>query len=148
MENIKIKASEIVDNAHKSLFETFNEIDEITEYNQKKVLDAFYNNKIGEEHFYTVTGYGHDDIGRDALDRVFADAFRAEAAIVRPHFVSGSHTIACALFGVLRHGDRLVSIAGEPYDTMQQIIGSRPNCDDFSSSLMGHGVKYSEIRLF
>ena len=147
MENIKIKASEIVDNAHKSLFETFNEIDEITEYNQKKVLDAFYNNKIGEEHFYTVTGYGHDDIGRDALDKVFADAFRAEAAIVRPHFVSGSHTIACALFGVLRYGDRLVSIAGEPYDTMQQIIGSRPNCDDFSSSLMGHGVKYSEIPL-
>ena len=147
MENIKEKANNIVDNAHKSLFERFNEIDEITEYNQAKVLEAFYNNKIGEEHFYTVTGYGHDDIGREALDKVFADTFKCESAIVRPHFVSGTHTLACALFGVLRHGDRLVSIAGEPYDTMQQIIGSRPNCDDFNCSLMGHGVKYSEVPL-
>ena len=141
------KAIEIVNQAHESLFETFEQIHKITEYNQQKVLEAFYNNKIGEEHFYTVTGYGHDDMGREALDKVFADVFGAESAIVRPHFVSGSHTIACALFGVLRYGDRLVSIAGEPYDTMQQIIGSRPNCDDFDSSLMGHGVKYSEVPL-
>lgn len=147
MENIKEKANNIVNSAHKSLFEIFNQIDEITEYNQAKVLEAFYKNKIGEEHFYTVTGYGHDDMGREALDKVFADTFKAESAIVRPHFVSGSHTIACALFGVLRHNDRLVSIAGEPYDTMQQIIGCRPNCDDFDTSLMGHGVKYSEVPL-
>lgn len=147
MENIKEKANNIVDNAHKSLFKTFNKIDEITEFNQAKVLNAFYNNKIGEEHFYTVTGYGHDDMGREALDKVFADAFKAQAAIVRPHFVSGSHTIACALFGVLRHNNKLISIAGEPYDTMQQIIGCRPNCDDFETSLMGHGVKYDEVPL-
>ncbi len=140
------KAEQIVEKAHNSLTDTFKEIDKITEYNQKKVLDAFYKNKIGEEHFYTVTGYGHDDIGRSALDNVFKDAFKTEAAIVRPHFVSGSHTIACALFGVLRYGDRLVSIAGEPYDTMQQIIGSRKE-DDFDTSLMGHGVKYSEVPL-
>ena len=136
----------IVDNAEKELKERFSKIDEITEYNQKKVLNAFYKNKIGEEHFYTVTGYGHDDLGREALDNVFADTFKCEAAIVRPHFVSGTHTIACALFGVLRHNDRLVSIAGEPYDTMQEVIGSR-KCDDFDTSLMGHGVKYSEIPL-
>ncbi len=147
MEDLKQKANEIVENAQNSIKDIFEYIDEITEYNQKKVLDAFYNNKIGEEHFYTVTGYGHDDMGREALDKVFADTFKTESAIVRPHFVSGSHTIACALFGVLRHGDRLVSIAGEPYDTMQQIIGSRQNCDDFDTSLMGHGVKYSEIPL-
>ena len=147
MEDLKLKANEIVDKAHNSIKDIFEYIDEITEYNQKKVLDAFYNNKIGEEHFYTVTGYGHDDIGREALDKVFADTFKTEAAIVRPHFVSGSHTIACALFGVLRYGDRLVSIAGEPYDTMQQIIGCRENCDDFDTSLMGHGVKYSEVPL-
>ena len=143
---IKNKAIEIVDNAHKSLFEIFNKIDEIAEYNQKKVLEAFYNNKIGEEHFYTVTGYGHDDMGREALDNVYADVFKCESAIVRPHFVSGTHTLACALFGVLRYGDRLVSIAGEPYDTMQQVIGSRLS-DDFSSSLIGHGIKYSEVPL-
>lgn len=140
------KANEIVERAQESLFETFREIDKITEYNQKKVLDAFYKNKIGEEHFYTVTGYGHDDLGREALDKTYADAFNTEAAIVRPHFVSGSHTIACALFGVLRYGDRLVSIAGEPYDTMQQIIGSRKE-DDFETSLIGQGVKYSEVPL-
>lgn len=145
--SLKQKAIDIVESAQNSIKHIFDEIDQIAEYNQKKVLDAFYKNKIGEEHFYTVTGYGHDDIGREALDKVFADAFNAEAAIVRPHFVSGTHTIACALFGVLRHNDRLVSIAGEPYDTMQQVIGSRPNCDDFSSSLMGHGVKYSEVPL-
>ena len=147
MENYKQQAEAIVEKAHDSLTETFKEIDKITEFNQKKVLDSFYKNKIGEEHFYTVTGYGHDDIGREALDNVYKDVFKTEAAIVRPHFVSGSHTIACALFGVLRHNDRLVSIAGEPYDTMQQIIGSRENCDDFDTSLMGHGVKYSEVPL-
>ena len=117
--NFNARANEIVNNAHISLLRIFECIHDITEYNQKKVLDAFYNNKIGEEHFYTVTGYGHDDMGREALDKVYADVFKTEAAIVRPHFVSGSHTIACALFGVLRHGDRLVSIAGEPYDTYQ-----------------------------
>lgn len=140
------KANEIVERAQEALVETFNKIDKIAEYNQKKVLDAFYNNKIGEEHFYTVTGYGHDDLGRDALDKVYADAFHTEAAIVRPHFVSGSHTIACALFGVLRYGDRLVSIAGTPYDTMEQIIGCR-KADDYDTSLMGHGVKYSQVPL-
>lgn len=136
----------IVDEAENSLRDRFLEIDKITEYNQKKVLDAFYNNKIGEEHFYTVTGYGHDDLGREALDKVFADTFKCESAIVRPHFVSGTHTLACALFGVLHYGDRLVSVAGEPYDTMQEVIGSR-KCEDFDTTLIGHGVKYTEIPL-
>ena len=122
MENIKEKANLIVEKAQNSIKDIFEKLDEINEYNQEKVLKAFQENKIGEEHFYTVTGYGHDDIGREALDKVFADTFGTEAAIVRPHFVSGSHTIACALFGVLRHGDRLVSIAGKPYDTMRLLF--------------------------
>ena len=147
MENyFSIQANKIVDEAHEKLYDTFKEIDKITEYNQKKVLDSFYKNKIGEEHFYTVTGYGHDDLGRSALDNVFKDTFKTEAAIVRPHFVSGSHAIACALFGVLKYNDRLVSVAGEPYDTMQQIIGSRKE-DDFETSLIGRGIKYSEVPL-
>lgn len=136
----------VIDTAEKSLKKTFESLDKIAEFNQKKVLDAFKKNKIGEEHFYTVTGYGHDDMGREALDNVFKDAFSCEAAIVRPHFVSGSHTIACALFGVLRYNDELISIAGSPYDTMQQIIGCRKE-DDFDTSLMGKGVKYKEIPL-
>ncbi len=146
MPNFNKEASEIVNNAQKELISRFEKIDETAEHNQKKVLNAFIKNKIAEHHFYTVTGYGHDDIGRSALDCVYADTFGCESAIVRPHFVSGTHTLACALFGVLRYNDRLVSIAGEPYDTMQEVIGSRKS-DDFSSSLMGHGIKYDEVPL-
>ena len=146
MEDFEKKAKDIVDCAQENCESIFKKIDEIAEYNQKKVLRAFNKNKIGEEHFYTVTGYGHDDLGREALDKVFADVFRAESAIVRPHFVSGTHTLACALFGNLKYGDRLVSIAGSPYDTMQQVIGSR-KCDDFDTSLIGNGIKYDEIPL-
>ena len=143
---MKNEAQKIIENAQNSIEKTFKEIDFIAEYNQEKVLKAFQKNKIGEEHFYTVTGYGHDDIGRAALDNVFADVFRAEAAIVRPHFASGTHTLACALFGNLHYGDKLISIAGSPYDTMQQVIGCR-KCDDFETSLMGNGIKYNEIPL-
>ena len=139
----KSLANNLVDSAHNSLFECFNKLDEIAEYNQKKVLNAFYKNKIGEHHFYTVTGYGHDDMGREALDNVFSDAFNCESAIVRPHFVSGTHTLACALFGVLKHNDKLISIAGEPYDTMQQVIGSR-KCDDFDESFLEDICKKAE----
>lgn len=143
---MKNEAQKIIENAQNSIEKTFKEIDFIAEYNQEKVLKAFQKNKIGEEHFYTVTGYGHDDIGRAALDNVFADVFRAQAAIVRPHFASGTHTLACALFGNLHYGDKLISIAGSPYDTMQQVIGCR-KCDDFETSLMGNGIKYDEIPL-
>lgn len=138
---------ELVNKAESELIQEFREIDKIAEFNQKKVLDAFYKNKIGEEHFYTVTGYGHDDLGREALDNVFADALGAEAAIVRPHFVSGTHTLACVLFGLLHYGDHMVSIAGAPYDTMEEIIGKRENDKYHESSLMGHGVEYSEVPL-
>ena len=95
---MKNEAQKIIENAQNSIEKTFKEIDFIAEYNQEKVLKAFQKNKIGEEHFYTVTGYGHDDIGRAALDNVFADVFRAQAAIVRPHFASGTHTLACFIW--------------------------------------------------
>ena len=111
----KEKARQIVNEAEEEIKYLFKKTDEIAEYNQEKVLNAFRRNKIGEEHFYTVTGYGHDDLGREALDNVFKDTFNTEAAIVRPHFVSGTHTIACALFGVLRPNDALLSIAGSPF---------------------------------
>ena len=83
-------------------------------------------------------------MGREALDKVFADVFKAEKAIVRNHFVSGTHTLACCLFGNLRHGEKLISVAGAPYDTMEEVIGKR---GDFRSSLMGHGVSYDEVDL-
>lgn len=122
----------------------FDIIDEIRDFNQKKVLDAFIDNKVAPEHFYTVSGYGHDDLGREILDRVFAQAFKAEKAIVRNHFVSGTHALACCLMGVLRYGDKLVSVAGAPYDTMEEVIGTR---GDKRASLIGHGVLYDEVPL-
>lgn len=139
---ILTKPTILIEEAQNALAERFKEIDEIAEFNQEKVLKAFINNKIGEEHFYTVTGYGHDDMGREALDNVFRDIFKAEKAIVRPHFVSGTHAISCCLFGVLRHGDTLVSVTGAPYDTMETVIGHKTKSKE---SLIGHGINYFEI---
>ena len=136
--------NKIIELAEEKVQQYFKQVDKVKEFNQKKVLEAFRKNKIGLEHFATVSGYGHDDMGREALDKTFADAFSAEAAIVRNHFVSGTHAIACALFGNLRHGEKLVSVVGTPYDTMEEVIGTRGN---YRASLMGHGVKYEEIPL-
>lgn len=122
----------------------FDTIDEIRDYNQKKVLDAFIKNKVAAEHFMTVSGYGHDDLGRETLDKVYAQVFKAQKAIVRNHFVSGTHALACALMGNLRYGEKLISVAGAPYDTMQEVIGTR---GDRRASLIGHGVLYEEIPL-
>lgn len=126
------------------LAEQFEIIDEIRDFNQKKVLDAFVENKVAAEHFMTVSGYGHDDLGREVLDKVFAQVFKAEKAVVRNHFVSGTHALACCLFGNLRHGEKLISVAGAPYDTMEEVIGTR---GDVRASLIGHGVLYEEIPL-
>lgn len=131
-------------NIEGQLAEQFQIIDEIRDFNQKKVLDAFVDNKVAPEHFYTVSGYGHDDMGREVLDKVYAQVFKAEKAIVRNHFVSGTHALACALMGNLRYGEKLISVAGAPYDTMQEVIGTR---GDVRASLIGHGVLYDEIPL-
>ena len=136
--------NDIIEKSEKAIIAQFQRIDKIKEHNQEKVLSAFQKNKIGAEHFFTVSGYGHDDLGREAIDKVFADAFHAEKAIVRNHFVSGTHTLACALFGNLRYGEKLISVAGKPYDTMEEVIGTR---GDKRASLIGHGVKYEEIPL-
>lgn len=131
-------------NIEKDLETQFEKINDIRDFNQKKVLDAFVDNKVAAEHFMTVSGYGHDDLGREVLDKVFAQAFKAEKAVVRNHFVSGTHTLACCLMGNLRYGEKLVSVAGTPYDTMEEVIGTR---GDRRASLMGHGVLYEEIPL-
>lgn len=134
----------IINAAEAKVKKYFELVDEIKEYNQEKVLNAFIKNKIGLEHFASVSGYGHDDMGREALDRVFADVFKAEKAVVRNHFVSGTHTLACCLFGNLRYGEKLISVAGSPYDTMEEVIGKRGNK---RASLIGHGVSYDEVPL-
>lgn len=133
-----------INKAEKKLSRIFDELELIRDLNQEKVLKAYKDVRIGEEHFFSVSGYGHDDLGREAIDRVYAQVFNCEAAIVRNQFVSGTHALACALFGNLRHGDKLVSVAGAPYDTMEEVIGKRGN---IKASLKGHGVDYEEIPL-
>lgn len=123
----------------------FEALEEIRDYNQEKVLRAFIDNKVAPEHFYTVSGYGHDDLGKEILDNVFAQVFKAEAALTRNHFVSGTHTLSCALFGNLRYGEKLVSVTGTPYDTMQEVIGTVGGGK--RESLIGHGVLYDEVAL-
>ncbi len=138
---------EIIKQAEQDIQEQFEIIDNIRDYNQEKVLNAFIKNKVAPEHFYTVSGYGHDDLGREVLDKVFADTFKAEKALVRIHFASGTHTLACALFGNLKSGDKLVSIAGAPYDTMQEVIGTMGDEETKRASLIGNGVLYDEVPL-
>lgn len=140
-----MNSKEIIKKAEQELKEQFEIIDEIRDYNQEKVLNAFIENKVAPEHFYTVSGYGHDDMGREVLDKVFADVFKAEKAIARIHFASGTHTLACVLFGNLRPGDKLVSVVGAPYDTMQEVIGTLGDDYTKEDSLIAHGVLYDEV---
>ena len=142
-----MNSKEMIRKAQDSLKEQFEIIEDIRDYNQEKVLEAFFDNKVAPEHFYTVSGYGHDDLGREVLDKVYAQVFKAEKALVRIHFASGTHTLACALFGNLKHGDKLISVAGEPYDTMQEVIGTMGDNETKCSSLIGNGVIYDEVPL-
>jgi cystathionine beta-lyase family protein involved in aluminum resistance len=109
-----------------------------------RVLDAFAAERVGVQHFGSVSGYGHGDQGRDVLDRVFARVLQAEAAAVRLQFVSGTHAIAAALYGVLRPGDRLLALTGRPYDTLEEVIGIRGSGQ---GSLAEFGVRYDELPL-
>ena len=138
---------EIIKKAEKDLHEIFEKTEDIRDYNQEKVLNAFIENRVAPEHFYTVSGYGHDDMGREVLDKVFADVFKAEKALVRIHFASGTHTLACCLFGNLRPGDKLISVVGSPYDTMQEVIGTLGDDETKEDSLIAHGIIYEEVPL-
>ena len=142
-----MNSKEIIKQAENSLQKEFEIIDEIRDFNQEKVLNAFIENRVAPEHFYTVSGYGHDDIGREVLDKVFAEIFKAEKAIARIHFASGTHTLACCLFGNLRPGNKLISVAGTPYDTMQEVIGTAGDDETKEDSLIAHGILYEEIEL-
>ncbi|MBE9076127.1 methionine gamma-lyase family protein [Romeria aff. gracilis LEGE 07310] len=122
----------------------FYEIDLQVKANLERVLAAFRQHRVGAHHFASVSGYGHDDLGRQTLDRVFASAMQAEAAAVRVQFVSGTHAIACALFGVLRPGDEMLAIAGPPYDTLEEVIGLRGKGQ---GSLKEFGITYRELPL-
>lgn len=122
----------------------FREVDRIVDHNQWKVIEAFQRHQVSDFHFAGSTGYAYNDRGREVLDLVYADVFGAEAALVRPHFASGTHTIATALFGVLRPGDELLYITGRPYDTLHKVIGTP---GDGSGSLQDYGIRYHEAAL-
>ncbi|WP_142826672.1 aminotransferase class I/II-fold pyridoxal phosphate-dependent enzyme [Planococcus soli] len=118
--------------------------DEIAYVNQKKVLDAFQQQRVSDHHFNPSTGYGYDDEGRDTLERVYADVFKAEAALVRPQIISGTHAITISLFGVLRPGDELLYLTGKPYDTLDSIVfGGEKD----TGSLKDFGISYQHVAL-
>lgn len=119
----------------------FEKIDDISTQNTFNILKAFAKHQISDYHFRSTTGYGYGDAGRDKLDEVWADVFGSEKALVRSHFVSGTHALATVLFGLLRPGDELISVTGAPYDTMQTVIG----ISGTPGSLIEHGITYNEI---
>lgn len=122
----------------------FEKIEEIKEYNQKKVLEAFIKCGVSESHFTATTGYGYNDRGRDTLDKVYSTAFSTQDALVRHNFVNGTHALTVALFGILRPGDEIISITGTPYDTLKSVIGSE---SDDEGSLKNFGISFKYVEL-
>ena len=141
---ISEQAREFVWNAEHQLDGVFQRIDSVESVTQMRVLEAFQNHGVAARHFAPTTGYGYDDIGRDTLDLVFADALQAEAALVRPQFVNGTHAIFTALAGLTEPGDAILSITGSPYDTLEEAIGIR---GDAPQSLSRFGVTFEQIPL-
>lgn len=129
--------------AEEALKDKFKEIDELETLNSIKVLNAFKKYKVSTTHFNETTGYGYDDIGRDTIEKIFAEVLGSEDALVRSQFISGSHALTVAFFALLRPNDLLLSITGTPYDTLHEVIGIKQN----NSSLISFGVKYDEIDL-
>ena len=141
--NIKEEAYKLVLESEKKLKTYFEKIDEISLFNSLKVLKAFHNNNVSEIHFNATTGYGYNDLGRDTIEKVYADIFKSEDAIVRNQFISGSHALSVTLFALLRPNDTLLSITGLPYDTLHEVIGIKEN----KSSLKSFGVNYEQVDL-
>lgn len=139
MENV----SNFIYEEEKKLKEQFDKIDSLVYRNSLKVLNAFHKNNLSESHFSSTTGYGYNDIGRDTIEKIFADVFKCEDALVRSQFISGSHALTVCLFALLRPNDTLLSISGLPYDTLHEVIGIKEN----KSSLKSYGIHYEQIDL-
>lgn len=136
---------QLAEQAEQIAAQKFAEIDANAAYNGEKVLAAFIKNRVSEPCFYGSTGYGYGDIGRETLDKVYAQVLDAEDALVRHTFVSGTHALSVALFGVLRPGDKLLAVTGKPYDTLEEVIGISGTPGN--GSLMDYGVEYGEVPL-
>jgi cystathionine beta-lyase family protein involved in aluminum resistance len=135
---------QIVTETEEQIKEIHQDIDSLAEKNQFRVLEAYRKHKVSDSHFIPTTGYGYDDMGRDTLERIYADVFGAEAGLVRPQIISGTHAISISLFGILRPDDELLYITGKPYDTLEEIVGIRGNGN---GSLKDFKIEYNSVDL-
>ena len=133
----------LIKTKEKDLKDIFENLEEISYINSKKVLDAFHEYNLSELHFTQTTGYGYGDIGREIIEKIYSHIFKSEDALVRNQFVSGSHALSVALFAILRPNDTLLSITGLPYDTLHEVIGINEN----KSSLKSYNINYEQIDL-
>ncbi|MBS4199053.1 methionine gamma-lyase family protein [Bacillus sp. FJAT-49732] len=134
----------IIEEVENQILPIHREIERMIEINQYRVLKSFQDNRVSDTYFTPSTGYGYGDIGRDALEKIYADVFGAEAGLVRPQIISGTHAISIALFGVLRPGDELLYITGKPYDTLEEVVGIR---GENNGSLKEFGIGYNCVKL-
>lgn len=144
--HISPKAVDYVDTVETSIKNQLAQRDKMAEYHQYRVIKAMQNAGLSDRHFHPATGYGYDDIGREVVEKIYAEVFGAEAALVRPHISSGTHAISLCLYGVLRPGDELLSISGDPYDTIRSVIGAHGE-EAGTGTLKDFGVKYHQIAL-
>lgn len=135
----------LIDSCEKSVKSQFERIEEIAQLNEMKVMKAFSDNRLSSEYFVASSGYGTDDIGRDMLDKIYAQVFEAEDALVRHNFISGTHTLSTMLFAVLRPGDLVVAITGKPYDTLEEVVGITGEAG--RGSLADFGISYMQVDL-
>ena len=142
--NISSEVLELIEKSETEVSSGFRELDDIMAFNQYKVLEAFQKNNIRDMHFSWNTGYGYDDPGRDAVERVFADVFNTESTLVRPIIVNGTHALTLTLTGILRPGDQLIYCTGAPYDTLEEVIGIR---GEGKGSLKEYGITYKQVEL-
>ena len=135
-------AKNFVDNIEKKLYSSIQDKTNSVTFKLEKILKAFSDSHLNVQHFASLTGYGHGDLGRDTIDKIFADVLEAEKAAVRLQFVSGTHAITSSLFGVLRPGDIFLSVTGRPYESLEEVIGLR---ETGQGSLIEFGINYEEI---
>jgi len=137
------KILDLAKDCEEKLINVHKELDEICEFNSNKVLSAFISENVSESHFSATTGYGYGDAGREVIERIYANIFKAEAALVRNQFISGTHALTTAFFALLRPGDTILSITGKPYDTLDEVIGLTQN----NSSLKSFNINYEQVDL-
>ncbi|MDU5988750.1 aminotransferase class I/II-fold pyridoxal phosphate-dependent enzyme [Anaerococcus vaginalis] len=141
---IDTKIENYIEKIDLDLEDKYKKLDKISEYNQIKVLKSFSDNSLSAIHFNSATGYGYADIGREVVENIFSSIFKSEDSLVRPNIVSGTHAISLVLFSLLNYGDKILSINGDPYDTLQQVIGIEGNK---KGNLLSKGIKYDKLEL-